>query len=138
MPFTDEKRKEVRQLTRDLNEDGLRALAVAYKWMPPEDRTYTVADEKDLVLAGYVAFLDPPKETAREAIAALKEYGVAIKIITGDNEVVTRKICKEVGLAIENIHAGQGCGGLVRCGTRRQPRNARRSSPRCRRCRSPA
>ncbi len=107
VPFTDDRRKEVRALTRELNEDGLRALAVAYKWLPPEDRTYTVADEKDLVLAGYVAFLDPPKETAREAIAALNEYGVAIKIITGDNEVVTRKICKEVGLAIENTMLGK-------------------------------
>jgi P-type Mg2+ transporter len=106
VPFTDDKRKQVRSLTRELNEDGLRALAVAYKWMPPEDRTYTVADEKDLVLAGYVAFLDPPKESALEAIAALKEYGVGIKIITGDNEIVTRKICKEVGLAVENVLLG--------------------------------
>ena len=71
--------------------------------------TYTVADEKDLVLAGYIAFLDPPpKRVPRiEAIAALNEYGVRIKIITGDNEVVTRKICKEVGLAIENILLGK-------------------------------
>ena len=107
VPFTDDKRTEVRALTRALNEDGLRALAVAYKWMPPEDRTYTVADESDLVLAGYIAFLDPPKETALEAIAALNEYGVGIKIITGDNEVVTRKICKEVGLAIENTMLGR-------------------------------
>jgi Mg2+-importing ATPase len=106
MPFTEDKRKQVRTLTHDLNEDGLRALAVAYKWMAPEDRTYTVADEKDLVLAGYVAFLDPPKESALEAIAALKEYGVGIKIITGDNEIVTRKICKEVGLAVENVLLG--------------------------------
>ena len=80
--------------------------------MPPEDRTYTVADENDLVLAGYIAFLDPPKETAYEAIAALNEYGVAIKIITGDNEVVTRKICKEVGLAIENILLGKDIDAL--------------------------
>lgn len=106
-PFTPEQRKEVRRITRNLNKDGLRALAVAYKWLPPEDRTYTVADEKDLVLAGYVAFLDPPKDTARAAIAALREYGVGIKIITGDNEVVTRKICKEVGLAIENTMLGK-------------------------------
>jgi Mg2+-importing ATPase len=106
VPFTDDKRRQVRTLTHDLNEDGLRALAVAYKWIPPEDRTYTVADEKDLILAGYIAFLDPPKETALEAIAALKEYGVGIKIITGDNEIVTRKICKEVGLAVENVLLG--------------------------------
>jgi P-type Mg2+ transporter len=63
--------------------------------------------KKDLILAGYVAFLDPPKETAREAIAALREHGVTVKIITGDNEVVTRKICKEVGLAIENAMLGK-------------------------------
>ncbi len=105
--FTPEMRKNVRRITRGLNQDGLRALAVAFKWLPPEDRTYTVADEKDLTLAGYVAFLDPPKDTAHAAIAALKEHGVGIKVITGDNEVVTRKICKEVGLVIENALAGK-------------------------------
>jgi len=105
--FTPEKRREVRRVTRKLNQEGLRALAVAYKWLPAEDRTYSVVDEKDLVLAGYVAFLDPPKESAGQAIAALRDYGVAIKIITGDNEVVTRKICKEVGLAIENSMLGK-------------------------------
>ena len=106
-PFTDEKRADVQRITRAMNQDGLRALAVAYKWLPPDDRTYTVADETDLVLAGYVAFLDPPKESAGAAIAALKEYGVGIKIITGDNEIVTRKICKEVGLAVENTLLGK-------------------------------
>ena len=107
VPFTTEMRKEVRRVTRKLNQEGLRALAVAYRWLPPEDRTYTVEDEKEFVLAGYVAFLDPPKETARQAIAALREYGVAVKIITGDNEVVTRKICKEVGLPIEHALLGK-------------------------------
>jgi len=107
VPVTTEMRREVRRVTRRLNQDGLRALAVAYKWLPPEDRTYTIEDEKDFVLSGYVAFLDPPKETAREAIAALREHGVAVKIITGDNEVVTRKICKEVGLPIEHAILGK-------------------------------
>ena len=107
VPFTTEMRKEVRRITRRLNQDGLRALAVAYKWLPPEDRTYSVDDEKELVLSGYVAFLDPPKETAREAIAALREHGVAVKIITGDNEVVTHKICKEVDLPIEHAMLGK-------------------------------
>ena len=69
-------------------------------------RSYTVEDEKELALSGYVAFLDPPKETAREP-AALREHGVAVKIITGDNEVVTRKICKEVGLPIEHAMLGK-------------------------------
>lgn len=107
VPFTDEMRGQVRTLTRSLNEDGLRALAVAYKWAEPEDRTYTVSDEAGLTLAGYVAFLDPPKESAREAISALRDHGVRIKIITGDNEVVTRKICKEVGLAVDSIVLGK-------------------------------
>src|SRR5262245_65148339 len=89
VPFTPDMRKEVRRITRKLNQDGLRALAVAYKWLPPEDRAYTVQDETDLVLSGYIAFLDPPKETARQAIAALRDHGVCVKIITGDNEVVT-------------------------------------------------
>ena len=100
-------RKEVRRITRKLNQDGLRALAVAYKWLLPEDRTYTVQDETDLVLSGYIAFLDPPKETARPAIAALRDHGVCVKIITGDNEVVTKKICKEVGLPIEHAMLGK-------------------------------
>jgi Mg2+-importing ATPase len=107
VPFTPDMRKEVRRITRKLNQDGLRALAVAYKWLPPEDRTYTVQDETDLVLSGYIAFLDPPKETARPAIAALRDHGVCVKIITGDNEVVTKKICKEVGLPIEHAMLGK-------------------------------
>jgi Mg2+-importing ATPase len=107
VPFTGDMRREVRRVTRKLNQEGLRALAVAYKWLPPEDRAYSIADETNLILAGYVAFLDPPKETAREAIAALREHGVGIKILTGDNEVVTRKICKEVGLAVENAMLGK-------------------------------
>jgi Mg2+-importing ATPase len=107
VPFTPDMRKEVRRITRKLNQDGLRALAVAYKWLPPEDRAYTVQDENDLVLSGYIAFLDPPKETARQAIAALRDHGVCVKIITGDNEVVTKKICKEVGLPIEHAMLGK-------------------------------
>src|SRR5262245_36005301 len=113
VPFTEEMRQKVRQITRDLNEDGLRAVAVAYKELPAEERTYTVADEKDLVLAGYVAFLDPPNETARAAIGALGEYGVTVKIITGDNEIVTRKICKEVGLTVDGAMAGKDVSALA-------------------------
>lgn len=105
--FDEARRAEVRAITRRLNEDGMRVLAVAHKFLPVEDRTYGIADECDMILAGYIAFLDPPKESAREAIAALTKYGVAVKIVTGDNEVVTRKICDEVGLAIESSLLGR-------------------------------
>ncbi len=107
-----EKRKKIRAITRELNEEGLRVLAVAYKWVQGEERTYTVEDESDLILAGYIAFLDPPKETALTAISALRGHGVAVKIITGDNEVVTRRICKEVGLDATHIIMGKDIDSL--------------------------
>ena len=62
------------------------------------NKVYGVADESDLTLVGFIAFLDPPKETAAPALAALAAHGVAVKILTGDNELVTRKVCRDVGL----------------------------------------
>ncbi len=95
-------RQRIRRRTRNLNEDGFRVIAVATQEFAPGETkaTYGAADEKHLVLRGFLAFLDPPKETAGPAIAALRQHGIAIKILTGDNPVVTRKICKEVGLDI--------------------------------------
>ena len=104
--FTDEMRTEVRTVTRKLNEDGMRVLAIAHKFLPNEERSYSVADETDLILAGYIAFLDPPKESAHEALAALAKHGVHVKIVTGDNEIVTRKICHEVGLTVNEVLLG--------------------------------
>jgi len=89
-----------------LNEDGLRVLAVATKKL--DDRaSYSKADECDLVLTGYIAFLDPPKETAAEAITALRQNGVTVKVLTGDNDLVTRKVCNEVGINAERILLGR-------------------------------
>jgi Mg2+-importing ATPase len=85
-----------------LNEDGFRVIAVAYKEIGSPEAAYSATDERDLTLLGYIAFLDPPKDSAREAIARLAGKGVQIKILTGDNEVITRKICREV-----NIDAGE-------------------------------
>ena len=99
-------RAEIFRLTQDLNEDGFRVVAVAHKDMPPEQSVYTVADEADLTLIGFIAFLDPPKDSAAQAIAALENYGVRVKILTGDNDAVTRKICKEVNLKIEGLLLG--------------------------------
>jgi Mg2+-importing ATPase len=81
-----------------LNEDGFRVVAVAYKQIDTPKAAYSVADESDLTLLGYIAFLDPPKDSAGEAIAALAKKGVQVKILTGDNEIVTRKICREVNV----------------------------------------
>jgi Mg2+-importing ATPase len=80
-----------------LSNDGFRVLALAYRDLEPKP-AYSVADETDLILKGYVAFLDPPKDTAAAAIQALNAHGVTVKILTGDNELVSKKICREVGL----------------------------------------
>jgi Mg2+-importing ATPase len=104
--MTDEMRADIKAMTRGLNEDGLRVLVVAIKRQPPAGRAYGVADESNLIAVGCLAFLDPPKDSAATAIAALHHHGVEVKVITGDNEAVTRKICREVGLDVE--HSAQG------------------------------
>src|SRR5215469_9929542 len=90
----------------ELSEDGFRALAVATKKIDKR-QTYSKADESDLVLTGYLAFLDPPKDTAIEAIAALRQHGVTVKVLTGDNDLVTRKVCTEVGIDAQKIVLGR-------------------------------
>jgi Mg2+-importing ATPase len=89
-----------------LNNDGFRVVAVAYRVVESPKPAYSLADECDLTLVGYIAFLDPPKESAGEAIAALARKGVRIKILTGDNPVITRKICRDVGLEPGDILLG--------------------------------
>jgi Mg2+-importing ATPase len=106
VPMTAERRREIKAMTHHLNEDGLRVLVVAIKQEDPHNRAYGVADEAGLTAVGCLAFLDPPKDTAATAIAALHHHGVEVKVITGDNEAVTRKICREVGLDVE--HSAQG------------------------------
>ncbi|WP_445344357.1 magnesium-translocating P-type ATPase [Caballeronia choica] len=98
---------EAKETTARLNADGFRVVAVAYKAIPPEQAAYGVADECDLTLLGYIAFLDPPKETCAAAISALRASGVQIKILTGDNDIVTRKICHEVGILVDRVVLGK-------------------------------
>ncbi len=105
-PLTPELLAHIRQVTAELNEEGLRVVAVAAKEVPPSKEAYGVADESELTLIGYVAFLDPPKESAAPALKALAEHGVAVKVLTGDNERVTAKICREVGIAADGILLG--------------------------------
>ena len=96
---------DLMQQYQELSTDGFRVLAVAYK--PLQARAaYSKDEESGLILKGYIAFLDPPKETAEKAIAALKKIGVAVKVLTGDNDLVTRKVCKEVGLPAEELILG--------------------------------
>lgn len=105
--LTPEKRAEIRAMTGRLNEDGLRVLIVAMRRDPTGDRAYGVADETGLTAVGCLAFLDPPKDSAATAIRALNHHGVAVKVITGDNEAVTRKICTEVGLDVQESVLGR-------------------------------
>jgi Mg2+-importing ATPase len=92
-------------LFRRLSGEGYRVLAVAYRPVPPQP-AYTVADERGLRLVGFAAFLDPPREGVRETVAALHADGIAVKIITGDNELVTQRICEQVGLDADEIVLG--------------------------------
>ena len=102
-----ELRNRILATVSELNDDGFRVLAIAQKSNPSPVGAFSAADEGDMVLIGYLAFLDPPKESTADAIEALRQHGVATKILTGDNEKVTRTICKQVGLEVNNMLLGQ-------------------------------
>ena len=105
LPEHDAKR---RQLADDLNGQGFRVIALAYKQMPggSDEPVYSVKDESDLILLGFLAFLDPPKDTAAEALKQLHSLSVDVKVLTGDNEIITAYICKEVGIPAEHLLLG--------------------------------
>ncbi|MGY2262433.1 magnesium-translocating P-type ATPase [Pseudomonas sp. SDO55104_S430] len=96
----------IRQVTATFNAEGLRVVAVAARPMIEGRDTYSLADEQQLTLIGYVAFLDPPKDSTAPALRALAEHGVAVKVLTGDNELVTAKICRKVGLEQQGLLLG--------------------------------
>ena len=102
-----EMREQLKSLRDRLNEDGLRVVAVGYKAIKPGDEPFTIEDEGNLIFSGFVAFLDPAKETTAEALRLLKEHGVTVKILTGDNAIVARKICRDVGLDVQHIATGR-------------------------------
>lgn len=106
MPLDEHRLARVRQTTEELNEQGLRVVAVAMKETAASQTTYSQADECDLTLVGYVAFLDPPKESAAQALQALAAHGVEVKVFTGDNELVTARVCAQVGLDADSILTG--------------------------------
>ncbi|MCE9578888.1 MAG: magnesium-translocating P-type ATPase [Deltaproteobacteria bacterium] len=111
LPMDHDHIAELQREYERLSADGFRVLAIATRDTAPRTAgpgatAYGKADEVDLVLQGYIAFLDPPKDSCTAAIGALQRHGVAVKVITGDNELVARKVCKDVGLAVDRIVLG--------------------------------
>ncbi|MGL4860394.1 MAG: magnesium-translocating P-type ATPase [Enterobacteriaceae bacterium] len=99
-PIDAQRREQLMRQANDYNEEGFRVLLIASRSLSNGDahRTLSVDDERDMILQGFLTFLDPPKESAQEAIAALRENGVTVKVLTGDNPTITCKICRDVGL----------------------------------------
>nr|WP_319488517.1 magnesium-translocating P-type ATPase [uncultured Caproiciproducens sp.] len=112
VPLTGKLREQVVQMTDELNAQGMRVIAVAQKKDPAVEGVFGVKDESNMTLMGYLGLLDPPKKSAATAIKALKEYGVQVKVLTGDNEGVTQKICGEVGLPVDRILLGSQMEGM--------------------------
>jgi P-type Mg2+ transporter len=111
-PLLDVIKADVLEDYRGLSADGYRVLAIAYREFPREKEVFSAADESDLILLGYIAFFDPPKDSTAQALTALKKAGVAVKILTGDNDLVTRKVCTEVGLDASRVVTGAELSGL--------------------------
>ena len=105
-PITEEIRQNILEAVSQLNEQGLRVLGVSQKFYRNASHRFAVEDESNMILMGYLAFLDPPKPSAAPAIQALKEHGVLTKILTGDNEKVTQTVCERVGLLVDHILLG--------------------------------
>lgn len=106
VPLDEEKKEMVLKKVAELNQDGMRVLAVSQKNNPSPVGIFSVEDEKEMVLIGYLAFLDPPKQSAIRAIKALEKSGIEIKIITGDNEEVTKAVCNQLGIRYDKVYLG--------------------------------
>jgi Mg2+-importing ATPase len=107
LPMDAEHMSRARTLVQQLNEEGFRVIAIAFRRFPLGRQRYSQADESEMTLVGFMAFLDPPKESAAPALRALAEHDVTVKVITGDNDVVTRRVCREVGLEVQGLLLGQ-------------------------------
>jgi Mg2+-importing ATPase len=106
VPLTGELRERLKRLRDELNDDGMRVIAVGYKAIEVGAKPFSVEDETDLIFSGFVSFLDPPKDSAPEALRLLREHGVTVKILTGDNATVALKICRDVGLEAPQVVTG--------------------------------
>lgn len=106
VPMDETMRNTVLRISRKLNADGLRVLLVAIKEHEERPANYTVGDEQNMILTGFIGFLDPAKPSAKPAIEGLQKLGVSIKVLTGDNDIVTRKICRDVGIPFQQVLLG--------------------------------
>lgn len=105
-PLTAELKGKAKEISEKMNKQGMRVLALAHKSFIEKDRDFGVQDEKDMVLIGFLAFLDPPKQSAASAINQLHEHGVEVKILSGDNDAVVRTIARQVGIDTRNAVTG--------------------------------
>jgi Mg2+-importing ATPase len=105
-PLTDAGRDGINALYHSLSADGFRALGVCYRALDSGTATFSVADEKEMVFVGLITFIDPPKESARESLRLLAAAGIELKILSGDNELVTKKTCELIGLPVKGVLTG--------------------------------
>jgi len=106
LDLTPRLKAEILQNVSKLNDQGMRVIAVSQKNNPSALREFSAKDETDMTFMGYVAFLDPPKESSKSAIQALNNKGISVKILTGDNDAITRCICKQVGINVDTLLLG--------------------------------
>ena len=111
-PLIDVVKNDIMEEYENLSGDGYRVLAIAYREFPSDKQVFSVADESNLIILGYIAFLDPPKDSAAPTLMALKTQGVTVKVLTGDNALVTAKVCKDVGLDVAHIVSGDELVGI--------------------------
>jgi Mg2+-importing ATPase len=105
-PLTDAVRQQINRIYKAQSADGFRTLAVCYRPVSGDQAGFSISDEKEMVLAGLVTFIDPPKESARESVQLLARSGIELKILTGDNELVTKKTCELIGLEVKGVRSG--------------------------------
>lgn len=106
-PLDEKTVNEMMGLVEWYSTKGMRVLGITYKYFPAGKTEYTQEDENDLIIAGFLVFTDPVKPSARKAISDLREYGIAVKVLTGDNEYVSRHVCEQIGIDTENILVGE-------------------------------
>jgi P-type Mg2+ transporter len=104
--LTDSIRDRINAIYQAQSADGFRTLAVCYREVPSDQKQFSISDEKEMILVGLITFIDPPKESARESIQALAKSGIELKILTGDNELVTKKTCELIDLTVKGVLTG--------------------------------